>query len=152
MVFNSPTAHSSIYSNQANVKKGRFYEAWTRNEREINTFTAVDRAVHTKKKRISAQAFSDRSIQAAEEFVIKHVDRWCDMMHDGDDGGWSTPRNMAEWCDYLTFDILGDLCFGRSFESTQSEGKQAREQLHSINKYMAFMYPVRRVQEVCHGY
>ena len=146
MVFNSPTAYNCIYSSRANVKKSRFYEAWTRNERYINTFMAVDRAVHDKKRKVSIQAFSDRSIQAAEDFIIKHVDRWCHMMLDGDIEAWSTPRNMADWCDYLTFDILGDLCFGRSFESAQPEGKQTREQLHFIQKYMAYMWPVKRAQ------
>ncbi|KAL8822413.1 MAG: hypothetical protein Q9191_006853, partial [Dirinaria sp. TL-2023a] len=144
VVFNSPTAYNAIYNSRANVKKSIFYEAWSRNEREINTFVAVDRAVHDKKRRVSALAFSDRSIQAAEEFIIEHVDRWCDMMLDGDNEGWSAPRNMAHWCDYLTFDILGDLCFGRSFESTRPEGKQARELLHTINKYMAYMWPIAK--------
>lgn len=144
VVFNSHTSYDSIYNNRANVRKAKFYEAWSRNERGINTFTATDRAVHDKKRKISIQAFSERSVQAAEEFVIKHVDRWCDMILDGDNGDWSTPRNMADWCDYLTFDILGDLCFGRSFESLQPEGKQAREQLHTINKYMAYMWPITK--------
>jgi hypothetical protein len=29
--------------------------------------------------------------------------------------GWSNPRNMANWADWLTFDIMGDLVFGKAF-------------------------------------
>ena len=147
VIFNSATAYNAIYNNRANVRKSRFYEAWNRNSRAVNIFTSVDRAAHSKKRKSATPVFSDRSVQSAEDFVIKHVDRWCDMMLDGDNQRWSAPRNMAEWCDYLTFDILGDLCFGRSFESTQPEGKHAREKLATINKYMTFMYPVRRCLE-----
>lgn len=30
-------------------------------------------------------------------------------------GGWGPAQNMADWCNYLTFDIMGDLCFGKAF-------------------------------------
>lgn len=30
-------------------------------------------------------------------------------------GGWSQPRNMADYCNYLATDILGDLSFGKAF-------------------------------------
>lgn len=152
MIVNSAVGYSSIYNNKANVKKGKFYEIWSRNEREINTLGAVDKEIHAKKRKILTQVFSDRSVQSAEAFVISHVDRWCDIMLDGNGKDWSTSRNMADWCDYLVFDILGDLCFGRSFESTQAEGKRFREIIASINKYMAFMYPVRRTPLYCHIY
>lgn len=143
VIINSATAYNAIYNNRANVKKSGFYAAWNRNSREANIFTAVDKVAHTRKRKIAAPAFSDRSTQSADEFVIQHVDRWCDMMLDGDNQNWSAPKNMAEWCDYLVFDILGDLCFGRSFESTQPEGKHAREKLASMHKFLAFMYPVK---------
>lgn len=29
--------------------------------------------------------------------------------------GWSMALNMADWSNYLTFDIMGDLAFGQSF-------------------------------------
>ena len=30
-------------------------------------------------------------------------------------GQWGPAQNMADWCNYLTFDIMGDLCFGKAF-------------------------------------
>jgi len=30
-------------------------------------------------------------------------------------GLWSSAQNMADWCNYLTFDVMGDLCFGKAF-------------------------------------
>lgn len=28
---------------------------------------------------------------------------------------WTSPVNIANWCDWLTFDIMGDLAFGKAF-------------------------------------
>ena len=33
-----------------------------------------------------------------------------------EDRMWSLPKNMARWSSYLTFDIMGDLCFSNTFE------------------------------------
>lgn len=33
-----------------------------------------------------------------------------------DKGEWSVAQNMSDWCNYLTFDVMGDLCFGKAFE------------------------------------
>lgn len=30
--------------------------------------------------------------------------------------GWGSPRNMTDWADYLSFDIMGDMCFSGPFE------------------------------------
>lgn len=68
--------------------------------------------------------------------MTAQVDRWCDLLgeksrrsnHDDlefhdrfTDEGWSEPKNMADWTSYLTLDILGELCFGRSFETMTKE-------------------------------
>lgn len=34
--------------------------------------------------------------------------------------GWGPPKNMTRWTDYLTLDIMGDLCFSRSFDMLDS--------------------------------
>jgi len=33
---------------------------------------------------------------------------------------WSVPQNMSDWCNYLTFDVMGDLCFGKAFEMLEN--------------------------------
>ena len=91
-------------------------------------------------------------MKSAEEFILAHSDRWCDLLAERDsENEWSTPKNMAKWCDYLIFDILGDLCFGKSFNSKEPQGEQFREILTAIESYVSFMYPVRRVSKSdCH--
>jgi hypothetical protein len=64
-----------------------------------------------------------------EKYIIANIDVACDLIADdvkkGQDqlvwspmeekGGWSVPRNVASWADWLTFDIMGDLVFGKAF-------------------------------------
>ncbi|KAI4138423.1 MAG: hypothetical protein L6R39_006793, partial [Caloplaca ligustica] len=39
--------------------------------------------------------------------------------------GWSVPRNMAHWANYLGHDIIGDICYGKSFETLTSDKNRA---------------------------
>ena len=144
MIVNSAAAYRDIYNIKANVKKGKFYEVFSKNEKNINTLRAVDKVVHARKRRTLAQAFSEKAIKSAEIFIIKHLDRWCELLVEDAGNEWSAPKNMAKWCDYLMFDILGDLCFGKSFESKEPQAKHAREILAAIDSQMSFVYPVSR--------
>jgi hypothetical protein len=50
-------------------------------------------------------------------------------------GGWTRPRNMANWCNYLAMDILGDLCFGKAFRMLDSpENRYALELVAAATK------------------
>lgn len=50
--------------------------------------------------------------------------------------GWSMPRNVAHWCNYLTFDVMGDLCFGKAFEMLDSEKNRHVTELISSAAHM----------------
>ncbi|PQE05267.1 benzoate 4-monooxygenase cytochrome P450 protein [Rutstroemia sp. NJR-2017a BVV2] len=127
VLFNSPTAYRTIYQSKANVKKGKFYEMWPRNLNAPNTLGTVDKAVHARKRRVLNQAFSPEAIRSAENFVIQHVDRWNEILIDGNDGReWTEPVNISERIDYLVHDILGDLCFGRTFDLKEPRENQFR--------------------------
>ncbi|MCJ1345570.1 hypothetical protein MMC31_003777, partial [Peltigera leucophlebia] len=116
IMTNSPSAHHEIYSAKANVKKGVYYRVWPKNHNQQNTWSVTDRKQHVQKRRVLSNAFSDRAVRAAEQFVIRHVDRWCELLIQDAGNGWSKPRNIARWSEFLVFDILTDLCFGKSFE------------------------------------
>lgn len=40
------------------------------------------------------------------------------------DHEWSSPKNMTEWADYLSFDIMGDICFSGSFQMLDEPGNR----------------------------
>jgi hypothetical protein len=36
-------------------------------------------------------------------------------------GEWTPAKNMTEWSNYLTYDVMGDLTFGKKFEYVKRE-------------------------------
>ncbi len=81
-----------------------------------------------------------------EDHVLKHVRKFCDKLlrpvifesgisvnHVSEDlkGPWSQAKDMSRWASYLTFDIMGDLCFSNTFNMLDS----------SENHYMLDVLP-----------
>lgn len=143
-MVNTPTANREIYGPKANFRKGDYYKAWPRNVNAINTWNAVDIEVHARKRRVLNNAFSDRALRSAEPFVQANTDRWCELIgQQTEEGtGWSKSLNMADWTNYLVFDILGDLCFGKSFEMKE-EGSDMRYVISLMQTFLEVMHPVR---------
>ena len=110
LFFNTPQANRDIYEGNANVRKGDFYHIYPRNVGSVNTWNCVDKVKHARKRRILNAAFSDKALKSSEEFIVQHVDRWCELLGDGANNGWSLPRNIAHLSDCLVFDILGRSC------------------------------------------
>ncbi|OAA65353.1 cytochrome P450-like protein [Niveomyces insectorum RCEF 264] len=116
--FNSNKALKDIYGFRANVAKSEFYDAFV--HPTPNTHNSRDKDVHARKRRVLSQAFSDSAIKEVERYILENVRTFCKEIGPGSGGspenkGWSSPKNMANWCNYLAMDILGDLCFGKAF-------------------------------------
>lgn len=142
-MVNSPSGHAIIHNAKPNVKKGKFYEIFPRNREAINTLSAVDKVVHAKKRRVLDSAFSENALRSAETFIIKNVDRWCELLVENQEPGeWTEPKNATNLVSFLVFDILGDLAFGRSFESKESGENPLRTIPENIASSLKILYPV----------
>ncbi|KAK3385963.1 cytochrome P450 [Podospora didyma] len=117
---NSNTALKDIYGFKSNVGKSEFYDAFV--NPAPNTHNVRDKEVHARKRRVLSHAFSDSNIREIERYIIANIRAFCDAL--GDLGsttveekkkGWTAAKNMADWCNWLAMDILGDLCFGKAF-------------------------------------
>ena len=126
---NSATALKDIYGFRANARKSEFYDAFA--HPTPNTHNCRDRDVHARKRRVLSQAFSDNAIKSMEKYILANVRAFCNGLGPGGSSaagvtataegekGWSGPRNMADWCNWLAMDILGDLCFGKAFHMVE---------------------------------
>lgn len=115
---NSNTALKEIYGFRANVRKAEFYDAFV--HPAPNTHNARDRDLHARKRRVLSHAFSDGAIKEVERYILANIRTFCEAIGDygraiQDNKGWSAPKNMSDWCNWLAMDILGDLCFGKAF-------------------------------------
>lgn len=130
--INSNTALKTIYGHKSNVRKADFYTAFPANKHTFNVHSSIDKTAHARKRRVLSHAFSDSAIKAMERYVIDKVQTFCRVLpqapfdllnarHSSSEvDGWSVPKNMADMCDYLAFDIMGELAFGKSFDMLES--------------------------------
>ncbi|KAL1875164.1 hypothetical protein Daus18300_003232 [Diaporthe australafricana] len=124
ILVNTPSAYAHIFGPKGNVKKGLYYQAWPRHAKAVTTWNSIDFAIHSRKRRVLNYAFSSKALRSAEPFVLSNADRWCELLdHEVSAGGeWSGSVNMTDWVNWLVFDILGDLCFGKSFGMKEPGG------------------------------
>jgi len=132
---------------RSNVRRSQFYTAWKRDERDSTTLNTIDVAKHAQKRKILNLCFTDASLSAACDFTVRHVDRWLQLiveeLNDISEE-WSAPVDFSKKVDALLFDIMGDLCFGKSFDVKEPGQNVLKEVPHCITEYMLFYYPVRR--------
>ncbi|KUJ12540.1 benzoate 4-monooxygenase cytochrome P450 [Mollisia scopiformis] len=142
IMVNSPTGYQSIYGTKANVKKGKFYEVFPRNKHSRNTLNTVDRVIHAHKRRVLNAVFSETALRSAETFIISHVDRWVELLvEDNEPEVWTEPKDISPLINWLFFDILGDLCFGRSFESKEKQENPLKSIPHTTTMFFKGVYP-----------
>lgn len=123
--FNTSTALRDIYGFKGNTRKARFYEAFWANKDAFSTHSAIDKAAHARKRRVLSQAFSDTAIKSMENHILFHVRQFCanlagnvpsgPVCQDIESVKRDTTINVSDQANYLTFDIMGDLCFGKAF-------------------------------------
>ncbi|GLA64709.1 hypothetical protein AtubIFM54640_006433 [Aspergillus tubingensis] len=120
--FNSSKAVSDIYAVRANVQKSEGYASMSPSRYTPNTLTAISRNIHTFKRRILAQAFSDQSIKDMEDRIQEKISSFVDnlLTDTNSESGWSSPKNISQMCDWLAFDIITDLSYGNDLDMLNS--------------------------------
>lgn len=143
VLFCDPDSYTDIYGLKSNVRRSRFYDGFTINE-EISTLTTSDVALHARKRKILNQCFNEKSIRAASGFVVKHVDRWHQLLVDErtDLTEWSKTIEFSDELEKLTFDIMGDLSFGKSFGLKEPGDNPLKAIPNAIADFMRFQYSV----------
>lgn len=88
-----------------------------------------------------SHAFSDSAIKSLEKYILANVRVGCELLGrkssreqmqvgTGEkDAGWNDAWNAAHWCEWLVFDIMGDLVFGKAFGMLDSPVNRFANQL-----------------------
>ena len=126
--INTNTALKEIYGVKANVKKSQFYSPWPLffNTWSTQSMIEVEKYHHLQKRRILAQSLTATSLEAKEEIILSQVRTLCKSLI-GEDSQpvstnekWSPVRDVKELISQAAFDIMGEVCFGHSFEMMSS--------------------------------
>ncbi|EME86913.1 uncharacterized protein MYCFIDRAFT_151905 [Pseudocercospora fijiensis CIRAD86] len=131
--FNSNTALKEIYGFKSNVRKADFYQAFWASKDAFSTHSSIDKSVHARKRRVLSQAFSDAAIKSMENHILAHVRQFCQNLGglttfgsvpNSESKGYGEPIEISDQANYLTFDIMGDLCFGKAFGMLERPGNR----------------------------
>ncbi|KAK5061573.1 hypothetical protein LTR84_008117 [Exophiala bonariae] len=160
--FSSPSALHQIYGSRAvNVRKSQFYEILDGGAGGSTTHTEIDKNRHAARRRILNLAFSEAALRETEFFVIDNVRKFIKLI--GSDSGlraeaglspelpenlkgsdshnhgdWSPARNMSRYLDWLAYDIMGNLVFGKGYNCLGSE--EYREMPRIVTEGTKFGY------------
>lgn len=114
---------------RSNVQKAKFYNAFSSFFSVPSTITFIDKAQHGFRRRIINQALAVSALKGMERLMLDNIRKFCDQLVDTEPQDaaelpsreWSTCKNMTDWFARLTFDIVGDLSFGRNWNVVDSE-------------------------------
>ena len=113
---NSATALKDIYGHGKNFRKSDFYKAFPAVPGVHNTHNSIRKEEHGRKRRVLSQAFSEAALKNMEYLVLDNIRLFCDQMEK-----LPGAKNCAHWFNYLTFDVMGELCFGKAFGMLKDE-------------------------------
>ncbi|EMC96471.1 hypothetical protein BAUCODRAFT_33830 [Baudoinia panamericana UAMH 10762] len=136
--INDPAALKAIYAHGANVRKSTFYKCFRSAPGAISTLLATEKAHHARKRRVMGQAFSETAMRGLEQYVQGHVQDLIERLKSVAEpseqkGGCSVEVDMASWLNWLVFDIMGDLVFGKSF-GTLGDKPENREGIRLLGQ------------------
>ena len=87
--------------------------------------TSRVRADHDKRRRVWSPAFADKALRGYEERMRPYGEQLLAQLRAF--GG--KPVNATEWFNFMTYDVMGDLAFNRSFQMLE-RGEEHGEALH----------------------
>jgi cytochrome P450 len=80
---------------------------------------ASNDADHARMRRCINHAFSDQALRSQEPIIGSYITLLISKLQSREQDG--VPVDIMRYVNYATFDILGDLCFGESFNALESE-------------------------------
>lgn len=132
-----------IYADRkANLIKTGWTDAALAVNPNANTHAMNDRELHARRRRLLQFAFSENALKGLEHFILDRVSAFCEYMGEPKSNSthkdeWSKQQDVAKWSNNLTLDVLGELCFGKSFEAMEAGGSMVSELLISATKINA---------------
>ncbi|TVY53299.1 putative sterigmatocystin biosynthesis P450 monooxygenase [Lachnellula cervina] len=125
VIFNNPDAWADMYAHKPG--KGVFPKDPLRHTRELwihgapDVFTAED-TDHPRLRRLINPAFSSKALREQEPLIQGNVNLLITRLQEQMDSDATAVVDMNEWINWTTFDLIGDLAFGETFDCLKTGG------------------------------
>lgn len=98
--------------------KSEFYSIYGAGFGSLCIGSERDPHKHSKMRKMLSAAFATKSLMEQEEIVTSGVDEFVRRV--GEEGSSKKGINMTKWYEMATFDMLGEMAFGQSFQSVKT--------------------------------
>jgi cytochrome P450 len=119
--FSSTQSWKDIYGFRQGHRtfvKSPFYDGGSFADQAHSIVSERDPVEHGRMRKYLSHAFSDRSLKEQEILVSEIVDLFIEQV--GKKGSGPEGTEMVMWFNLTTFDIIGNLAFGESFDGVKS--------------------------------
>ncbi|OAP62347.1 hypothetical protein AYL99_04550 [Fonsecaea erecta] len=153
----------AVYDIYTDRKANMIKTGWTHTGETINpgitTHVLSDRQLHAARRKLLNNAFSERAMNSLDKYMLERIRDWCAYLgqarDDNDDDAkpekpaatWGKERDMGQWSTLLTIDVLGELCFGASFNAMKTGACYIMDLLLSSARFQqqVSFIPIREV-------
>lgn len=131
-----PKAVQAIYGPGSKCRKAAWYDL---TQPMVSLQSTRDKPLHDQRRRIWSGAFGDRNLRDYEKRMVQYRA----LLVKAIDKSENQPIDMAKWFNLYTFDVMGDLAFGASFNMLEtSKEHEAIGLLNSGLTPLAYMLPM----------
>ncbi|KAG9249760.1 cytochrome P450 [Emericellopsis atlantica] len=110
-------AINTIYGHGNGFLKSDFYDAFVSIRRGL--FNTRDRAEHTRKRKLVSHIFAPKSVTEFEPYLRQNLEefvrQWDKLIKLSPHSQHSARLDCLSWFNYLAFDTIADLAFGKPF-------------------------------------
>lgn len=151
--FATAQAFRDIYGAPSKTRKlfpksDRFYD-----NGHPNIAFVLDPEEHARQHKVFMPQFRPSAVRTQEPVVHSHVDLWVNQVTARGQNG-AVPVDVSKWFEWLTFDIIGELTFGESFNATRDNKSHPwvsilldatySGSIFNLRKRLAFVGPLLR--------
>ncbi|KXJ85092.1 cytochrome P450 [Microdochium bolleyi] len=113
--FNSTDAWKPIYGHKMNAEQNFdkdpiFYAV---REEDASNIIIANNDDHRRMRRVLAHAFSEKALRGQEDIMKGYIDLFIRRI--GEKAAANEAINIVLWYNFTTFDLIGDLAFGKPF-------------------------------------
>ena len=87
----------------------------------VHSLLTAPKEDHKRMRRVLDHGFSDRALREQEPIVSSYIDNLIQRLHEQIHGPQKGEVNLVQWYNWTSFDIIGDLSFGKSFDCLEKQ-------------------------------
>ncbi|KAJ4289805.1 hypothetical protein N0V90_011136 [Kalmusia sp. IMI 367209] len=108
-----PLGVPALHSAQSKCRKASWYdEDWPR----LSLHTLRDHKFHHERRRVWSQVFSEKAIRSFESRIVVYNEALMNRLSESA----GQPINASKWANYYSYDVMGELAFGKDFGMLKS--------------------------------